>query len=227
MTDPYQVLGVSRGASDDEIKKAYRTLSRKYHPDANVNNPNKDQAEEKFKQVQQAYDQIMKEKQSGTSGSSYGYEDPFGFGSRYGGSRQSSYQQSYSEEPYAEKLRAARNYIANRYYNEAINTLNDIPFAERRGRWYYYSAAAHSGMGDTAVAIDHINRAVELEPSNFEYRQLKQQLEFGGNWYSSRSTGYRRAYAGASGWCISMILLNLFCNLCCNGGGYYGGGPGI
>lgn len=62
MIDPYQVLGVSRSASDDEIKKAYRSLSRKYHPDANINNPNKDQAEEKFKQVQQAYDQIMKEK---------------------------------------------------------------------------------------------------------------------------------------------------------------------
>ena len=61
MTDPYQILGVSRDASDDEIKKAYRTLSRKYHPDANINNPNKDQAEAKFKEVQQAYQQIMKE----------------------------------------------------------------------------------------------------------------------------------------------------------------------
>ena len=66
--DPYEVLGVSRNASDDEIKKAYRTLSRKYHPDANVNNPNAAQAEEKFKQVQAAYDQIMKEKEQGYSG---------------------------------------------------------------------------------------------------------------------------------------------------------------
>ena len=86
MIDPYQVLGVSRSASDDEIKKAYRSLSRKYHPDANINNPNKDQAEEKFKQVQQAYDQIMKEKQSGAT-SAYGAG---GYGSAgsssYGGS---------------------------------------------------------------------------------------------------------------------------------------------
>ena len=59
MTDPYQVLGVTRSASDEEIKKAYRNLSRKYHPDANVNNPNKAQAEEKFKQIQTAYQQVI------------------------------------------------------------------------------------------------------------------------------------------------------------------------
>ena len=75
MSDPYRVLGVSRDASEDEIKKAYRALSRKYHPDANVNNPNKAQAEERFKEVQQAYDQIMKERQQGAGfgGYDYGY----------------------------------------------------------------------------------------------------------------------------------------------------------
>ena len=72
MTDPYSVLEVSRDASDDEIKKAYRNLSRKYHPDANINNPNKDQAEAKFKEVQQAYQQIMKEREYGSSGN-YGH----------------------------------------------------------------------------------------------------------------------------------------------------------
>ena len=71
MTDPYKVLGVSRDASDDEVKKAYRTLSRKYHPDANINNPNKDQAEEMFKLVQQAYNQIMREREGGYSSQSY------------------------------------------------------------------------------------------------------------------------------------------------------------
>ena len=73
--DPYSVLGVSRDASEEEIKKAYKTLSRKYHPDANINNPNKDQAEEKFKEIQAAYQQIMKER---TEGYSYGG----GYGSR-------------------------------------------------------------------------------------------------------------------------------------------------
>ena len=72
MRNPYEVLGVSPGATDEEIKKAYRRLSRQYHPDANVNNPNPMLAEEKFKEVQQAYNQIMKEKQQGYAG---GYQN--------------------------------------------------------------------------------------------------------------------------------------------------------
>ena len=68
MKDPYEVLGLPHGASEEEVKKAYRNLSRKYHPDANINNPNKAQAEEMFKTVQQAYNQIMKEKENAASG---------------------------------------------------------------------------------------------------------------------------------------------------------------
>ena len=59
MKDPYEVLGLKRGASEEEVKKAYRRLSRKYHPDANINNPHKDEAEEKFKEIQQAYKSIV------------------------------------------------------------------------------------------------------------------------------------------------------------------------
>ena len=68
--NPYDVLGVSQNASDDEVKKAYRELSRKYHPDANVDNPLADLAEEKFKEIQEAYDEIMRQRSQG--GSSYG-----------------------------------------------------------------------------------------------------------------------------------------------------------
>ncbi|MBQ7246874.1 MAG: DnaJ domain-containing protein [Lachnospiraceae bacterium] len=88
MLNPYQVLGVSESASDDEIKKAYRALSRKYHPDANVNNPNKAQAEEKFKEIQQAYDQIVREREQGVRG---------GYSQGYGGSSQSGYGGGYGQ----------------------------------------------------------------------------------------------------------------------------------
>ncbi|MGM9535620.1 MAG: J domain-containing protein, partial [Intestinibacter sp.] len=81
MTDPYQVLGVSRDASKEEIKKVYRKLSKKYHPDANINNPNKDQYEEKFKEIQQAYQVIMKQKNGG-----YSYQNSYGGYSNTSGS---------------------------------------------------------------------------------------------------------------------------------------------
>ena len=81
--DYYEVLGVSKSADADAIKKAYRKLAKKYHPDANINNPNKMQAEEKFKEVQQAYEQIMKEREYGSRGAgSYGGFGGFGGGGR-------------------------------------------------------------------------------------------------------------------------------------------------
>lgn len=206
MTDPYQVLGVPRNASDDEIKKAYRALSRKYHPDANVNNPNKEQAEEKFKQVQQAYDQIMKEKwQGGGYGGGYSQNGGYSYGSN----------RSYQRAGDSVQMQAAANYIVNHCYAEALNVLNGIPFAERSARWYYYSAMANQGAGNNIVAREHATRAVEMEPSNLEYRQFKQHLDNGGAWYSSMGSSYERPYASAGNWCLSMLLLNMICNCCC------------
>lgn len=211
MMNSYQVLGVSPSASDEEIKKAYRTLSRKFHPDANVNNPNKALAEEKFKEVQQAYDQIMKEKQQGSSyGGSYGYNKSGSTNNNgYSGNR------SYSAGNDSPQMQAAANYIANRYYAEALNVLNGIPFSERRARWYYYSAMANQGAGNNIMAKEHAQRAVEMEPSNMEYRQFLQHLEFGGTWYTNMGSNYDRPYSSAGNWCLSMLCLNMLCNCCC------------
>ena len=144
--DFYEVLGIDKNADEATIKKAYRKLAKKYHPDANINNPNREQAEEKFKEVQQAYDQIMKEKQSGGSfGGSYGYNTS----SAGGGSYRYNYSgnQGYRTANDSPQMQAAANYIANRCYAEALNVLNGIPFAERSARWYYYSAMANQGAG--------------------------------------------------------------------------------
>lgn len=207
MSNPYQVLGVSPDSSDEEIKKAYRNLSRKYHPDANINNPNREQAEEKFKEVQQAYDQIMKEKQQGGS---YGYH--YGGGGYHGGYGSGPGSQSSGESA---EMQAAANYIYNRCYKEALNVLNSIPFGERQARWYYYSAVANQGVGNNITAKEHAARAVEMEPSNPEYRQFRQYLEYGGTWYTNMGSGYERPYASAGSWCLSMLFLNMLCNCCC------------
>lgn len=125
MTDPYQVLGVSPTASDDEVKKAYRTLCKKYHPDANVGKPDAAQTEKKFMEVQQAYEEIMHRRQGGgqRAGSGYNgqqqqrqpqYDDPFAsFWGAYGGNPYGNAGYGYGQQRQDDsiEMRAAKNYI--------------------------------------------------------------------------------------------------------------------
>ena len=225
MKSPYEVLGVSQDASDEEIKKAYRNLSRKYHPDANINNPNKAQAEERFKEVQQAYDQVMKMRENpGYGQSSYGgYDQPGGgyggfggfggfgglggFGQGFGGARGQNQSQEDS------RYQAAENYIRNGYYQEALHVLSDME--NQDARWFYYSALANAGLGNNVLAMDHAKRAAAMEPDNMMYQQLIQQMESGGQWYRGMGAGYGNPTDGMGKFCMQMILLNLFCNCCC------------
>lgn len=206
MTDPYSVLGVSRDASMDDIKKAYRKLSRKYHPDANVNNPNKEQAEEKFKQIQQAYQQIVYEKEHGTSygygqngyqnsGSSYGSYSSgyggYGYGSPFeeffrGYTGQNSYGRASSGlDP---KLQAALNYINSGHNTEALHVLDDM--TERTATWYYLHAVANSRLGNNVNAREDAKRSCDMEPSNQQYRQFYEALQNGDMRYTNQGYGY-------------------------------------
>ena len=205
MLNPYSVLGVERGASDEEIKKAYRNLSRKYHPDANINNPNKAQAEEKFKEIQAAYNQIMDERQNGSYSNSYSDNYSYGYNS-YG-----------SQGAGSVEMQAAANYINARQFAAAMNVLYSIPDSGRNGQWYFFASVASQGLGNVNDAREYISRAIALEPSNFRYRQFEQSINFSRNWYENRSAsyGYYRPYSGVARWCISMAFLNLLCNLCC------------
>lgn len=219
MFDPYSILGVSRDASDEEIKKAYRKLSRKYHPDANINNPNKDQAEEKFKEIQQAYDQIMKEREYGSSGN-YGYGGNTGYGGfggfgGYGGSQSNS---GYQDEE-AIRRQAASNYVQSGHYQEAMNVLSSLK--ERNAQWYYLSAVANMGLGNNVNAMNHIREAVRLEPDNMQYRMMLQRMEGGGSWYQEQQNPFGGMPSDGSDYCMKLCLANMVCNLCCPGGGMF------
>lgn len=219
MSDPYKVLGVSRDATDEEIKKAYRALSRRYHPDANINNPNKAQAEEKFKEIQQAYNQIMKEKEQGYSQSDYGG----GYGGFWGFNGNGYESRKEDMDDNTRYFQAAGNYIRSRHYHEALNVLSNIK--DRSAKWYYYSAVANRGLGNQVIAMEHARTAVNMEPNNMEYAQLLNSLQNGTEWYGSRQEEYGYHVYGGGNMCFRLCLINMFCNLCCGGGGFCCGGP--
>lgn len=201
--NPYEVLGLDRNASEEEIKKAYRTLSRKYHPDANVNNPNAAQAEEKFKQVKAAYEQIMKEREQGYTNQN-----------NYGGYYQ---QASGQNDEYSNYLNAAMNYIRAGRYQEASNVLSGM--SQRNAHWYYLSAIANHGLGNNVTAMEHAKQAVSMEPNRMEYQMLLQKLQGGGNWYEQMSSPYGGMTAMNNDVCCKLCLANMICNTCCFGHG--------
>lgn len=209
MIDPYKVLGVKYDATDEEIKKAYRNLSRKYHPDANINNPDKDQAEEMFKQVQAAYDQIMKEREQGASG------EPFG-GQGYYGQHSGNYGSSYGSSSYAGedamRMQAAANYMNARAYREALNTLDMVQ--DRTAQWYYFSSIAHSGLGNNVNALNYARQAASMDPSNIDYQLLIQRLENRGDWYRGMNRQFGGTPTGSSDICCYLCLANLMCGGC-------------
>ena len=217
--DPYRVLGVREDCSDEELKKAYREMSKKYHPDANPDSP--EAAAEKFKDVQEAYRQIVDARSRGTSayGAAYGsfenangdYGSFGGFGGYY---RQGGFGQSAQDENIPNEIRAAVNYINTGYYQEAMNSLNQLPADRRNAAWYYYAAVASSGMGNNVDAMNYAKEACDREPNNPDYQTLLRTLQSGGSWYQTRSTefGGFNPVSHPLGWCLSMIALNLLCN---------------
>ncbi len=211
MRNPYLVLGVKEDATNDEIKTAYRALSRKYHPDANINNPNKEAAEEKFKEVQQAYEQIIKEREHGYTGYSH---ESYGGGHGFYDAERESYGGS---DEYVLHMQAAGNYINNGRYEEAWNLLRSMK--EKNAPWYYYAGVANAGMGNNVQALDFARTACELEPDNLRYQLFLQQLRAGGSWYRDMQSPYGESSTGGSSLCLKLCFWNLVCNLFCGGGG--------
>ncbi len=194
--NPYDILGVSPSASDEEIKKAYRTLSRKYHPDANVGKPGEKAAEEKFKQIQQAYTQIMKEREQGYR--TYGYQNN---------------TQTAGGDSDTVEMQAAANFINSRRFREALNVLEGI--RNRNAQWYYFSAIANAGLGNNLRAQDMARQAMEMEPNNAQYQMLWQQLQSGRQWYGNMAGGYGRPQMSMDNICCQILALNMMCGCCC------------
>ena len=198
MNDPYSVLGVSQTASDEEIKKAYRDLARKYHPDNYHDNPLADLAQDKMKEINEAYDTITRMRSG--SGSYSG-----GSSGNYGGSQGSgAYSGAYSSE--FQQVRAAIN-AGNLAYAEQL--LNGA--ANRNAEWNFLMGSLYYRRGWMDEARNYYQRAVNMAPGNPEYRQALNYMNMGGQAY--RPAGYRTAGGiDACDICAGIMCADMCCN---------------
>ncbi len=193
MKDPYQSLGVSPQASDDEIKKAYRELAKKYHPDNYANTEFSDIANEKMKEINQAYDQILHERAVGNSGSS-GY----------------SSSNSSSRPDYAR----IRSLIASGRVNEAEVMLDGQ--ADHNAEWHYLKGLCAMYRRRYNDAANFFGEACRLDPGNGEYASMYQRFRGAQQNYGSFSPfgGYREC--NSCDICSSLLCADCFCE-CCGG----------
>ena len=218
MTDPYQVLGVSPSATDEQIKNAYRELARKYHPDNYANNPLADLAQEKMKEINEAYDQIQRQrKQQQSSRSCQGYSQ--------GGYSQSGYSQSGYSRGYAgqggSQFADIRQLLNANRVSDAEELLEGIPQSRRDAEWYFLRGRVFYVRGWLDQAYNYYVRANQMSPGNAEYQTALNQLMWQRN--TGRPAGgygdYRNVQTGgASGcdMCMGLICADTCCE--CMGG---------
>lgn len=190
--NPYEILGIKPNATQAEIKSAYRALIKQYHPDQYGDNPLRELADEKMREINGAYDQLTK----GNGGSNSNYNS-------------SSNSNGNSNDSYA--LNEARQLLQGRQLAAAEAKLNSIN--TRNAEWNFLYGVVLSNKGWYDGALKHLQTAVNMDPNNFEYKQALNSLNqrgqsYGGNFY--RQTG--RNNANNLDCCMNLWCLDTICD---------------
>lgn len=202
--NPYEVLGLKEGATQEEIKKAYRELIKKYHPDQYGDNPLKSLAEEKMREINTAYDMLTKNTNSQSS---------------YNSNNSNSSYNSYSNNNSYSNFSEVRNLIQMRRFQEAEMKLNSI--SNRNAEWNFLYGVILTNKGWFDAGINYLRTAVNMDPNNFEYRQTLNSVTQRANTYSTnyyRTTGANNT--NACDCCINLWCLDSICE--CMGGDLIG-----
>ena len=199
MKDPYQILGVSRDATDKEIQKAYHNLVKKYHPDNYTSdNPLKDLATEKMQEINEAYDEIQKMRANG------------------GASNSSSGSYSSSNKEFNE----IRILINQKRFNEAGKRLSSIGEWDRTAEWHYLMSVVLMQRGNVNDAMRELELACSMDPGNEEYQRAKMMFNnsargYGSTYYDNAGPyGRQRTSADdACDCCTNLICLDCICEM--------------
>ena len=199
MKDPYQVLGVPRSASDEEVKKAWRDLARKYHPDNYAGSAQAAGYEEIMKEINEAYDAIQKERAAGYRG---GGETSTGYSS-YTASGTTSFPE-------------VRRLINEGNYDKARFIIESTPASDRGAEWHFLMGWLLYQSGQDADAARHFEVACYLDPTNTEYRNARagmqsQAADYGSTYRTVGTSGEDCLSGDVCGLCSTLVC----CDSCC------------
>ena len=208
--NPYKVLGVSETATDEEIKKAYRELVKKYHPDKYADNPLADVAAEKMKEINAAYEQITKDRKAGRTGG-YSQQSYGGYGnSTYGGQDYGGYGAGYSSSSYAD----VRQFIAQNRIEEADEILGGVPEGSRSAEWYFLKGNIYYKRGWLSEAMRCFERAYRMEPNNPEYAEAYRQFAYRQQYGTGTNTQTNVVGCDCCDCCAGLMCMDCLCSGC-------------
>lgn len=200
MNNPYDTLGVSPNASDEEVKNAYRDMAKKYHPDNYADNPLQEFADEKMREINNAYDNIMNSRRGGNNvNQSY--------------TRASSQSNGYGGSRFAD----IRMLIKSKRITEAEELLDGIPHNNRNAEWYFLKGSVYYSRGWLDDAYNNFQSACRMEPNNAEYhsafaRMGHQQQGYTGGYNNGQ---YRQPMYNNGGCSACDVCSALLCADCC------------